>query len=77
MINARLEEVNRRVASGLSPLSGPAPMMVMSEGDMSNIITSFDVIATVDSPNQKTIPFISAKSQREVEFDIIALPNTN
>ncbi|MFC1648135.1 COG1361 S-layer family protein [Nanoarchaeota archaeon] len=73
MINARLEEVNRRVAAGQSPLLGPTPMGLKEDGTPQEI--DFKAFAPVGAPNQKTIQNIEGKEIVEAEFDIMALPD--
>ena len=74
MVNARLEDVNRRVASGQSPLKGATPMM-NGAGANGVIQTRFDAIAPVGTSNQKRISFIEGQGQATVSFDIMPLPD--
>lgn len=73
MINSRLEDINRRVASGLSPLTGATPMMVSKSNNGAGL--SFSSIAPIDSTNHKSIGRLDPKSGAEVSFKIQALPN--
>ncbi|MFQ5621523.1 MAG: COG1361 S-layer family protein [Candidatus Nanoarchaeia archaeon] len=75
MVNARLEEVNRRVASGQSPLKGATPMMNGASGTNGMGQTTFDEIAPVGISNQKSISLIEGNEQAQVTFDIMPLPN--
>ena len=75
MVNARLEEVNRRVASGISPLTGATPMMNGNAMDGANGNFEFKAFSLVDSTNQKTINRLGAREEVKVEFDIMALPD--
>lgn len=77
MVNARLEQVNRRVASGLSPLTGATPMM--SDGGMGDGkgMFSYQAFSSVESTNQKTIKELRPRERVQVEFDIMALPDVS
>lgn len=75
MINARLEEVDRRVASGLSPLKGATPMMAggMNGEGMNQL--AFQAFAPEGLSNQKTIREIQPNDEIQIDFDLRALPN--
>jgi len=76
MINARLEDVNRRIASGLSPLKGPTPMMVVKEDmETSQKSLRFSSFAIIDSSNQKNIKSMFSGEIVKVEFNVMALPD--
>ncbi|MBR9692640.1 hypothetical protein GOV07_01780 [Candidatus Woesearchaeota archaeon] len=72
MINARLEEVNRKVASGQSPLSGATPMMV--SGGKERIPTAFTAVAPSGGATRVQVPDLEPQSEIEVRIPIRALP---
>jgi len=74
MVNSRLEDINRRVASGLSPLSGATPMM-NSMDESSPAKPSFDSLAPIGTSNQKRLHILRSNENIEIEFDIVAMPN--
>jgi hypothetical protein len=75
MVNARLEEVNRRIASGLSPLKGPTPMMAGDSGMGDIGGTNFEALAPIGSSNQKRIAALGAHETLQITFEIMALPD--
>jgi hypothetical protein len=76
LVNARLEEVDRRVASGLSPLKGATPMMSGTGMEQAGTF-SFKAFSPVESSNQKGINEIKSGQKIKMEFDIMALPDAS
>jgi hypothetical protein len=74
LINARLEQVNRRVALGQSPLTGPSPMMGSSQ-EMMPSPTSYKSIAPVGVTNQLRVGNLPPGSKTTVTMPIRALPD--
>lgn len=72
MLNARLEEVNRRVAAGLSPLRGATPMGVQSG---SREPTAFAAFAPVEMSTHQRLGTLLPGESVQVSFRIQALPN--
>ena len=77
LVNARLEEVNRRVASGLSPLKGATPMMSINSNQPNGMQYGFKALAPVGSSNQKTIKMLQSNKEIRIEFELMALPDSS
>jgi hypothetical protein len=75
MVNARLEETDRRIASGLSPLKGATPMMSGDGMRGESGSFGFKAFSPIGSSNQKTLKEILPGEQVDVEFDLMALPD--
>lgn len=73
MLNARLEEVNRRVAAGLSPLKGATPMGVQEKGSPRPV--RFDALAPVGMSNQQRLGRLAPGENVEVAFRVQAMPD--
>jgi len=77
MINARLEDVNRRIASGQSPLKGATPMMSGTDKEGKRMPLEFHAIAPVDGSTHKRIKEMGAGEKITLEFEIQALPSAH
>jgi hypothetical protein len=76
MINSRLEQINRRVASGLSPLGGATPMMTGDNSEeMSGDAQDFSAFAPIGSVTQKRIGVLNPGESADIVFNVIAKPN--
>ncbi|MBR9700438.1 hypothetical protein GOV11_01070 [Candidatus Woesearchaeota archaeon] len=73
MINARLEDVNRRIAAGLSPLKGATPMGVQPDGTLPE--TSFKAIAPVGIGTLMRIGTLDPGASTTITFDVQAIPD--
>lgn len=73
MINARLEDVNRRIAAGQSPLTGVTPMGVSADGTMPQ--ADFMAVAPVGSSTLKRIGTLLPDETITVVFDVQAMPD--
>lgn len=75
MINARLEEVNRRVAAGLSPLNGATPMGVTQSG--APMPTDFRVLAPIEGSTLKRIGTIKPGETIIIPYRVQAMPDAS
>ncbi len=73
MINARLEDVNRRIAAGMSPLAGATPMGVSPATKYEDL--TFKSIAPVGSTTLKRTGELIPGESVIVEYEIQALPD--
>ncbi len=74
MMNARLQEIDRKVASGESPVTGQVPL-VTGQATMEVKQADFTAFTPVGSATQKYLPELQPGESTTITFDVQALPD--
>lgn len=75
-MNARLQEIDRRVASGQSPLMGPTPVVTQEKTlEMRGKNLDFTAFTPIGTGTQKVITELNPGESKTITFDIQALPD--
>ncbi len=74
MMNARLLEIDRKVASGESPVTGQVPL-VTGQATMEVKQADFTAFTPIGSATQKLLPELQPGESTTVTFDVQALPD--